>query len=241
MTPDEAADEALNRAEAAAKRIEEWRTNLIRLAEDGFPEFAERSFLGRELRASAAVATMAELEALLREMLVAVSEVVNFESIAVKYLVPSLRSLAMHSVFESLAASGDHDARWTNRQTVTSLEASELAAILPTRQRRTPQPPLDGRTIQSRHIALIWGVLGMSDPVPSASTVASLKKLTQLRNDVAHRSVEIGQVFSEAGRTALHIANYLDDIVLLVLHIGNEWSSYLRARRYDVRSGEGDV
>lgn len=229
-------DEALDRAESSAKRLDEWRTLLLKLGSDSITDISETSFLGRELRAAACIAAMAELEGLLREMLVSIGEHVSSAHVPVSQLTPSLRSLAAHTVFESLSNLGDNRKVWAHRLTLTSLEGSSQIAQLPKRVHRGAQPPLDGRTIQSPHISLIWSVLGIQKSVPAASVVASLKKLTQIRNDVAHRNVDIVQVFSEAGRTANDIEHYLDDITLLIVDIGNEWSSYIAERSYLVNS-----
>lgn len=220
------------RADGAARRIEEWRSNLLKLAAGSFSEIDEISFLGRELRAAATVAAMAELEALLRDMLISIGAHVTSAGVTYRDLKPSLRSLAAHSEFEGLVATRDSERMWDRRQLVTRLDDSDDLAALPGRTIRSPQPPLDGRTIQPRHISLVWSVLGIHNPIPSASTVASLKKLTQLRNDVAHRNIEVRDVFSEPGRTASAIAKYLDDVLLLVLHIGVEWGAYVANQSY---------
>ncbi|WHP17859.1 hypothetical protein [Cellulomonas sp. ES6] len=225
---------ALHFTDEAAARISEWRRHLINLADGKLSGIPERSFLGREMRAAAVVATMAELEALLREMMIAIGAHVNSTSILTKDLTPSLRTLAANSRFESMRYSSDHEAIWNGRLEVTGLDASLERVNLPGKTRSSPQPPLDGRTIQVRHIAIVWRVLGLTDPIPRASVVTALKKLTQIRNDVAHRNVDIAQVFSEAGRTAREIAGYLDEVVLLVLHIGVEWSEYLEQERFRV-------
>ena len=228
----EAGEAAYERADAAARRIDEWRSNLLKLSAGSFSEIDEVSFLGRELRAAATIATMAEVEGLLRDMLISVGAHINTAGVTYRDLKPSLRSLAAHSTFESLVEMRDSDKVWGYRQLVTHLDDSDDLVVLPSRSFKAPQPPLDGRTIQPRHISLVWSVLGISNPIPSASTVASLKKLTQLRNDVAHRNVEIHEVFSGPGRTAGSIASYLDDILLLVLHIGVEWGAYISGRSY---------
>ncbi len=185
MTSSRASVQALERAEAAARRLDEWRTQLLKLASGSIPEIAERSFLGRELRAAATIAAMAEFEALLRDMLVAIGDEVNSAAVPVQDLVPPLRSLAANGRFDSMFTSTDHGKRWEQRLFLTQLEASGEIARMPGRTSRGPQPPLDGRTIQLRHLSLVWQVLGLPQAIPSASVVASLKKLTQLRNDVA--------------------------------------------------------
>ena len=234
MSSSGTAADPLERAEAAAKRIDEWRSHLLKLSSGSIPEITEQSFLGRELRAAAVVAGMAELEAILRDMLIGVGESVNNATIEMRDLVPTLRSLAAHGNFQSLTGSPDAEKHWRGRLLVTQLDNSQDRAKLPTRVIKGPQPPLDGRTIQTRHISLVWEVLGLPQPIPSPSTVASLKKLTQIRNDVAHRNVDICQVFSEAGRSSLDLAKDLDDILLLILHIGTEWASYVDGATYRV-------
>lgn len=228
----EASNTALERADAAAERIEEWRSHLLKLASSSVPEIPEISFLGRELRAAATVAAMAELEALLRDMLVAIATHVNHIGVTYRELQPSLRPLAANSTFTSLADTQDRGKIWAHRLTLTSLEDSNEVAILPQKSIKSPQPPLDGRTIQPRHISLVWSVLNISNPIPSAAAAAALMKLTQIRNDVAHRNLGISDVFSEPGRTATHIAQYLDEILLLVIHIGFEWASYVDRQGY---------
>lgn len=223
---------ALHRSEQASERIEAWRSHLLQLSAGLMPNIDEASFLGREMRAAATIAAMAELEALLRDMLVDIAERVNAAALEVRELAPQLRALASHSSFESLNGTADRDKIWVQRLELTQLDASRSIARLPPRQKRSPQPPLDGRTIQSRHISLVWNVLGLRQAIPRASVVASLKKLTQIRNDVAHRNIDILQVFSEAGRTALEIAGHLDDIVLLIIHIGTEWADYVDDERF---------
>lgn len=225
--------EAYARAELACVRLDQWRSHLTQLSTDSLRDIREQSFLGRELRAAAVVAVMAELEALLRDMIVSICAHVNSANVQTAFLVPSLRPLAAFGQFESESNTSSHDARWEGRFKVTAMEHSQEVARLPGPSRRAPQPPLDGRTIQARHISLVWKVLGIhSNPIPRASTATSLKKLTQIRNDVAHRNLEISQVFSEAGRTAADIAAYIDDVVLLALNIGNEWGSYVAGEAY---------
>lgn len=233
MTEKPGAD-ALLRSELAAKRIEAWRSHLLQLSSGSLSNIDEPSFLGRETRAAATIAAMAELEALLRDMLIDIGQRINVAALEVRELMPSLRALASHSSFESLSGTADREKMWSQRLELTQLEASRSIAHMPTRQKRSPQPPLDGRTIQSRHIYLVWKVLGLGEAIPEASVVASLKKLTQIRNDVAHRNIDIAQVFSEAGRTAREIAGHLDDIVLLVIHVGNEWADYIDGERFRV-------
>lgn len=228
----DATEDAYQRADGAARRIEEWRSNLLKLDAGSISEIEETSFLGRELRAAATIATMAELEALLRDMLISIGERVNTAGVTYRDLKPSLRPLAVHSAFESLVETRSSEKVWQHRQHVTHLDDSDELVVLPPKSFKSPQPPLDGRTIQPRHISLVWSVLGIGNPIPDASVVASLKKLTQIRNDVAHRNIEVHEVFSEAGRTANHIASYLEDALLLVLHIGVEWDTYIVKRSY---------
>ncbi len=228
---------AVERAESAAARLDEWRSHLLKLASGSISEITEQSFLGREMRAAATVAAMAELEALLRDMLISIGDEINRAALNMRDLIPSLRALAVDGRFSSLVDSSDNEKRWEQRLALTQLDASTEIAQFPGRAIKRPQPPLDGRTIQSRHLFLTWRVLGLSDAIPSASVVASLKKLTQIRNDVAHRNVAITQVFSEAGRSANDVARYIDDVTLLVLHIGNEWQDYVAEAKYDKRSG----
>lgn len=212
--------------------MDEWKSHLVRISSNPSSEIQEMSFLGREMRAGAAIAAMAEVEALLREMLVCVGDHITVSKVKFKKLLPSLRPLAMNSTFDELTDIKRIEKKWDYRLLVTRLEDSHELAVFPTQQTRSPQPPLDGRTIQPHHISVVWKVLGIPNPIPSASIVASLKKLTQIRNDVAHRNVSVDDVFSQAGNSAKEIALYLEDISLLLMNIGVEWDEYIRFEKY---------
>jgi len=175
---------------------------------------------------------MAELEALLRELLVELGQEINSSVRQIRDLVPTLRPLATESSFASLIDSRDHEKRWSRKFELTQLDVSTNPPMMPGRNRHGPQPPLDGRTIQLRHLELVWRTLGLADPIPSASAVGSLKKLTLLRNEIAHRNESIVEVFRAAGRTADDIATYIDDVILVILHIGDQWSDYAARSAY---------
>lgn len=226
------ASEALDRAESAARRIDEWKTQLVKLGTKSLAGIDETDFLGRELRAAAVVAAMAELESLLRAMLIAIGAHINDSGTAISSLVPSLRPLAANDSFERLLSVSKKNKSWESRLSVTQLDVSNDSTRFPGPTSNGPQPPLDGSTIQPHHLALIWNVLGVSSITHSARVIASLKKCTQMRNDVAHRNVSIHEAFQAPGVTAMDVANYLSDLSILAQDIGLTWDSYITTCAY---------
>lgn len=218
-------------ADSAADRIDRWRTELLLLAAGSKSNISESSFLGRELRGAAVVATMAEVENLLREVLVLVAREVNASGTPVRDLVEPLRVLAAHSQFESISNTTKMDERWDKRYEVTRLHQEAAISSLPGKSTRGPQPPLDGKTIKPSHVQQVWKVLGLGgSPFPSIGASTALTKLASIRNDVAHRNVSISEVFLEPGKTAVHLAGYLDEMILFSLHVGVEVEAYALAR-----------
>lgn len=233
-TPSKTLDvECLELADSAAARIDRWRTELQRIAVRS--SIPEDSFLGYELRGAAVVATMAEVENLLRQILVLVAREVNASRTPVKDLVEPLRVLAAHSQFESISNTTKMERRWDGRYRVTQLHQEKAISRLPVESSMGPQPPLDGRTIKPFHVQQVWRVLGLAGrPFPSVEASTALTKLALIRNDVAHRNVSISEVFLEPGKTAAHLAGYLDQMILFSLHVGVEVEAYALARDWHI-------
>lgn len=224
---------AIDLAEESAGRLDRWRETLLRVS-DGV-EIGEDDFLGKELRAAAVVATMAELERLVREVLVGLSVEVATAKVEVRELVPGLRVLAAHAKFQSLLETSDSETHWAGRLAVSRLDQDADIARLPARSSTRPQPPLDGRTMRPSHLRRVWSMLEIGgDAMPSASVDASITKLASIRNDVAHANSPIDEIFhrEDGSRSTASIAKHVEDATLLLLHIGSEVSDYARMRKY---------
>jgi hypothetical protein len=210
---------------------------LLRITDGSAPGIAEDDFLGKELRAAAVVATMAELERVVREILVGLTNEVAGAKVEVRNLVPGLRVLAAHSKFQSLMSTSDSDSHWTGRLAVSRLDLETEIARLPPRASNGPQPPLDGRTIRPSHLRRVWSLLEIrGDALPSASADASIAKLASIRNDVAHANAPIDELFhrDDTSRSAKSVARYIEDATLVLLHIGSEVSDYASGRHYRI-------
>jgi len=221
--------------EVTAKRLDQWRTVLLQLPTSSTLGLGSgiTTFLNRELRGAAIVAAMAEVENLVRTSLLAVSTEINTSSTQLKDLKQALRALAVHSSFMSLSNTRDTDKTWDQRHFVSTLDTNPEIASLPGATTVSAPPPLDGRTIRPSHILRIWAVLGLGgSPFPAPRCSTSLTKLALLRNDIAHRNIPISEVFQQPGTSATQIAQYLDDIQLLVLHVASEIASYCSLQSY---------
>lgn len=226
---------AFELGDLAAQRIASWRQSMMLLAGDGMHGIRENDPLGQELRGAAVVAAMAELERLLRELLIVTSQEINQASVAVRDLKPALRALATQSHFQSIMQSPNGDGHWQSRAFVTTLEYSTEIAQLPKRSSVTPQPPLDGRTIRPSHIQRIWTTLGLEGvAIPKPEIHVSLTALATMRNDVAHGNAPIGEVFHPdiPGKSPAEIQRHLQNIEHLIDHVCLTFHYYGLASSY---------
>ena len=189
-------------------------------------------FLTTEARGAAVVGVCAELEGLVRIMLKKVLKDLNGLSLSYKSIVPSLRQLAAHAMFESLRSIQDHAKLWDKRRYATTLETSVDALDFPIAT-KTAQPPLDGKTLKPEHFSRIWEVFSLpGDTFPFVSWAMSLQKLAGLRNDVAHGNLKFHEIFQQAGTSKEEIERYLDDIGEFSVYLASTWQDYLENRRY---------
>ena len=224
-------------ADQCISRIGQWRSVLTKLGQGCWKDIEETSFLGKELRSGAIIAGMAELEYFLKELIVGICEEITAESLSINQLIPSLRPLAVFSVFESLSSSIDAEKIWPNRLAVPSLETNSDRVLMPPRQPRRPQPPLDGKTITPSHIARVSAVFSLPRiSLPSAAEAASISKLSGLRNDLAHRNIPIVEVFSSKGVRSHDIEAHLNNLENLIVRLSLAWIEYLEERRYATHS-----
>lgn len=218
-------------------RLEEWRQILLQLSTSSLPGIVEDGPLGRELRGAAAVATLAELERLLRESLVELSHEIGRAGVQIRDLVPGLRALVANPHFQAIMSSSRGDPHWDNRALVTRLETNSEIAVLPSRLSGSPQPPLDGKTIRTAHIERIWLVLELEgDAIPTATMGVSLNAMSTLRNDVAHGNAPLSEIFhpQNFGKSAADLAEHIRQSVRLIDHVCLSVSSYASGRKYRV-------
>lgn len=188
-----------------------------------------------EARASAAVCSMAELEALVSGVLSDVNSAINATGMCVADLIPTLRPLAAHQHFISLTSLADPDKVWRQRQNVTCLDLSEDIVVLPIAApgAREPLPPLDGRTLKPSHLQRIAAVYGVEigDLIHTVETL-SLIKLSQCRNDVAHGNLPFDSVFSRAGFQVADLRRDLDSFDEIGYRFVDTFDRYLAGSKY---------
>lgn len=220
-------------AEESARRLDQWKSTLLLLDADAVVGISKTDFLGIELRAAAVVATMAEVERLLREFLIGLGAEVNSSRTEIRHIVAPLRALVAHSSFESISNTKQAEVAWSQRQLVTSLEGSTAYALLPTRVSKGAQPPLDGKTITDAHVLRLWAVLGIpGSPFPVPECATSLKRLASLRNDIAHANQPVDEVLLNPGTSGRDLERHIDHVQLLVLNMASELSDYVKRRKY---------
>jgi hypothetical protein len=218
--------------ERLLRRLDDLKRYLVSAAALATQDQEKWGFLSREARAAAVVCGMAELEALTRTVIADTHDVLNHSGLAQSSLLPCLRQLAAHDVFESLRSLQDHGKLWEFRSRVTSLDMSNDVLRLPIAS-RGPQPPLDGRTLKPEHFNRLWAIYGLSGVAfPIASWSGSLQKLALMRNDIAHANLPFSDIFSQAGRSLVDIERYVDDIESFSIHFADIWCNYLSDEGY---------
>lgn len=220
----------LARTQESIDRVSAWKAEMLRLVTPhrSRSTTARQEFISRELRAACIVAAMAELEGLIRDLLAHTGNHINALSIPLSQLKPSLLSMANHSEFASLADSPKGPSAWKKRLALLESVNSTEIAHMPGEMNRGPQPPLDGKTIKIDHLKTVWDVLSINGSyLTTARLPPALKKLSSLRNDIAHRNVSLHEVFSSPGCQPEDIADYMSEMELLLYAVGCAWSEYI--------------
>ncbi|GAD84380.1 hypothetical protein NCAST_23_01380 [Nocardia asteroides NBRC 15531] len=175
---------------------------------------------------------MAELESLVTYVIRSVNGVINDRAHVVSDIKPCLRSIACHSVFDSLRTVADSQKVWSSRQLVTTLESSTDILELPVTY-GTAQPPLDGRTLTPGHFIRIWSIYGLDGTwYPTISCAMTLTKLSGARNDLAHGNEPFNIIFSQPGLDVKSIERYMDEMCMLYIHFSNSFVDYIENSRY---------
>jgi hypothetical protein len=188
----------------------------------------------RDARALAVVCTIAELEAFTKFLIQETHLELNKLGLPLSKLQPNLRQIAAHTTFESLRELSDHSKLWGKRRHATTLEACNDPAEFPV-EKKTAQPPLDGKTLKPEHFNRVWEIYGLSGiSFPMATWSASLQKMALIRNDVAHGNMPFHEIFQQGGRTVREIEGYVDDIGEFAIHLSESWAFYLRAEGYRI-------
>ncbi|MGV8883604.1 MAG: hypothetical protein ACOH19_15770 [Rhodoglobus sp.] len=219
----------------ATSRMEYWRQTLLKLSSSALFGILESEPLGEELRGAAVVASMAEIERLLREALVELSAEIDRAGVPLAALTPGLRALTSHSQFQAMSASAKGEQHWENRAFVTRLDTNTAIARFLPRSAASPQPPLDGKTIRVTHFQRIWAILDLDETaIPVADMGTSLNAISTMRNDVAHANDPISEIFHQdvPGKSAADIANHIMQLTRLVDHFCLSLSSYASGRKY---------
>jgi len=190
-------------------------------------------FVDRELRAAAAVGSIAELESLTKSAIQLTHNELNSCGLVLCDISPTVRQLAVHDTFESLRSLMDHGRLWEKRYFATTLETCNQQVSLPITLQGAPQPPLDGRTLTPKHYHRLWQIYNLpKTPFPEVSWEGSLQKLALLRNDIAHGNLPISEIFAQPGRSASDVRYYINDIGLFSINFTDCWESYLTNRGY---------
>lgn len=194
----------------------------------------ERAYAAtQDSRAAAILYSMAELESLTRFVLTEAHKTINLLEVPVRDVRPCLRGLAAHSWFESLRSLQETAKVWERRALTTTMDGSAEPMRLPVVGRPKAQPPLDGKTPKPEHFALVWAMYGLPDePFTTGSWQTTLRKLSGVRNDLAHGNVPFSEVFRTPGLQEGDVEGYLADLAHFAIHFASSWVTYMTSASY---------
>lgn len=193
----------------------------------------------QDSRAAAIVYGMAELESMTRFVLTEAHKAINLLEVPVRDVRPCLRSLAAHNWFESLRSLQENAKIWERRALTTTLDESAEPMLLPVVGRPKAQPPLDLKTPKPEHFALVWATYGLpGEPFTTGSWQTTLRKLSGIRNDLAHGNVPFNEVFQTAGLQESDVEGYLADLAHFAIHFATSWVTYMSSSSYLARGAQ---
>lgn len=218
------------RAELARLRLEKWR-RLLKLAADRYPDDILCELLG-----SASIATMAEMESFMKDLVETIVADINQTRCSISKLRPELHMLHAHSTYDSVRKVGtSNDSYWQSRIHIAMLHTSKEIASLPGRSRNGPQPPLRGNTISIRDISEVAKVFcfphSASDLV-SGPELGALMKMSGYRNDFAHANNDPAEIFPNPKDDLERIRKNINLILSVIDTLSDEWETVLKMKLF---------
>jgi hypothetical protein len=207
--------------------------NLIRhdvLACNAINQRALRSsqkYLVRHSRASAYIWLAASLENYFHTSVGVVLEEINLAHLPANQLRPSLHSILLFSKFDSLKSAKETEKVWQSRLEVVSSSFSNNVTALPCgNPLPTGTTPLDGKTIQPKHLEILWVVFGLPGPcLPTLQHKGALLELREWRNKLAHG--EESPAAFEKAKTHNDVIRMIELITQIVEHFFSAAYQYL--------------
>jgi len=220
------------RAEEARERLEKWRA-ILSGASTGRDKYTDEMLA--ELLGSSSVATMAELESFMRDLVDSISSAINDAQYPITSLCSELHILHAHSKFTSIQDLRIHSRKyWSSRLEVTQLHTSNEVASLPRAADESPQPPLRGSTIDIRSISEVAEVFCFphKKSLISGSQQGSLHKLHGHRNDFAHAIVPPLTLFPNPHEAVIDTLNDINNILDVLDVLAKEWDSVITQKLF---------
>jgi len=177
------------------------------------------------VQAASYVWLAAALEAAVHEILVGIITEVNSSGIKFQDLRLSLFALVHAPRLDSLQQLRGLR-MWQSRASLFSEIQSGIVCSL-----NLDELPLDGRTIRSAHLDVIWRVFGFpGDPTPGPLHRLALNDLAETRNDIAHGDEDASAI---SGRKSMvDLLKFVDRIEQIAIHIWIAGYEYLNAKAY---------
>lgn len=220
------------RAEEARERLEKWRA-ILSGANTGRDKYTDEMLA--ELLGSSSVATMAELESFMRDLVDSISSAINDAHYPVTSLCSELHILHAHRKFASIQDLKIHSRKyWSSRLEITQLHTSNEIASLPGAADESPQPPLRGSTIDIRNISEVAEVFCFphKKSLISGHQQGSLHKLHGHRNDFAHAIVPPLILFPDPHKAIVDTLNDINNILDVLYTLAKEWDSVIAQKLF---------
>lgn len=188
--------------------------------------------VSRDVRASAAVFSIAEFEGLLKDCIEVAHEAIEASGYPVGSLRDGIRMLHLDSRFP--AASGPaSDATWAARHDVADSHNLAAAPTLPRRNHAGDMQPIGNQTPRPGTVLRVWRVYDLpGQPFPQLPWHGALGELADIRTDVAHRRMPLGSAMAGKARTADSIAKAVAQLRELGSHVTKTFEQYIAGIGY---------
>jgi hypothetical protein len=177
-------------------------------------------------RAWAYVKAAAIVEHTVRELLKAIISQVCDANVPQEQLRVSLLSLVLEPRFRSIQDKRRLQHVWETRCQMLETTISRDVAVL-----SADTLPLDGKTIEARHLEVIWRVFGFKgQSFPSPLHKMSLIEMAQIRNSLAHGEVSPKEIARQ--KPSSDVQRMLEITEDILVHLGATAESYLQLAGY---------
>ena len=179
---------------------------------------------------------MAEIESFMRDLVDSICVAINDLELPISSLRPELHALHAYNDFKSIQALETRNRHyWSSRIGIAELHFSSDVASLPRASGTSPQPPLNGSTINMHCISVVAKVFcftRQADELISGRQQGALLRLHGHRNDFAHANVPPDDLFSDLYSAVTDVLDDMNEVSTVIQNLAKEWDSVIEHRLF---------